>query len=234
MKDPSKVTTQAPFLAPYLLQKTKSIQPKTWPPNTPGAPLAGEQVPGERWGLQPALDPGCVAAADAPRPLRVENGETDPCSGGGGGSREVVPATRSALGVRRAAWARPRPPPPTVHAFIRTFVRSRVAACVYAPCFPSRGLGGPRSWVRSRLHVRPPLVPPRGGAGPTPLPVTWPADRPMTGNCKPESHRPRVDALRLPGRARPGGLPASPRGCPRSRLSEGPRAPPLGASKRTV
>lgn len=165
MKDPSKVTTQAPFLAPYPLQKTKSIQPKTWPPNTPGAPLAGEQVPGERWGLQPALDPGCVAAADAPRPLRVENGETDPCSGGGGGSREVVPATRSALGVRRAAWARPRPPPPTVrsliHSHIRPFARGRVR-------------------LRSVFSLPRPRRPPVVGAEPSARPA---ASRPSAGWC---------------------------------------------------
>lgn len=144
MKDPSKVTTQAPFLAPYPLQKTKSIQPKTWPPNTPGAPLAGEQVPGERWGLQPALDPGCVAAADAPRPLRVENGATDPCSGGGGGSREVVPATRSALGVRRAAWARPRPPPFThscAHSSVRAWPRAFTLRV-----FPPAASAAPGRW----------------------------------------------------------------------------------------
>lgn len=161
MKDPSKVTTQAPFLAPYPLQKTKSIQPKTWPPNTPGAPLAGEQVPGERWGLQPALDPGCVAAADAPRPLCVENGATDPCSGGGGGSREVVPATRSALGC-----AAPRGPDPAPH---RSLIRSHI-----------RPFARGRVRLRSVFSLPRPRRPPVVGAEPSARPA---ASRPSAGWC---------------------------------------------------
>lgn len=230
MKDPSKVTTQAPFLAPYPLQKTKSIQPKTWPPNTPGAPLAGEQVPGERWGLQPALDPGCVAAADALRPLRVENGETPAPGAGEGRVRSCRPR------AQHSGCAAPRGPDPAprrslIHSHIRPFARGRVRLrSVFSLPRPRRP-----PVVGAEPSARPAASRPSAGwCGATPLPVTWPADRPMTGNSKPESHRPRVDALRLPGRARPGGLPASPRGCPRSRLSEGPRAPPLGASKRTV
>lgn len=175
-----------------------------------------------------------------PRGLSVwRMGRQTPAPGAGEGRvRSCRPrAQHSGCAAPRGPDPAPRPPP-FVHSFVRTFVRSRVAACVYAPCFPSRGLGGPRSWVRSRLHVRPPLVPPRGGAGPTPLPVTWPADRPMTGNCKPESHRPRVDALRLPGRARPGGLPASPRGY-RVLVSQRGHGPPLwgrvrGPCKRSL
>lgn len=124
MKDPSKVTTQAPFLAPYPLQKTKSIQPKTWPPNTPGAPLAGEQVPGERWGLQPALDPGCVAAADAPRPLRVENGVTPAPGAGEGRVRSCRPrAQHSGCAAPRGPDPAPRPPPFT-HSFAHSSVRA--------------------------------------------------------------------------------------------------------------
>lgn len=147
-------------MLPTLCKKLNRSSQRRGRPIPPGPPSLENRSLGSAGAFSLRWTP-----ADAPRPLRVENGATDPCSGGGGGSREVVQATRSALGVRRAAWARPCPPPPTVrsliHSHIRPFARGRVR-------------------LRSVFSLPRPRRPPVVGAEPSARPA---ASRPSAGWC---------------------------------------------------